>query len=248
MLGDDGDDPVHRIGDGRTDTAADDLATFAYVGTDNVACETRPVALWGAGRFTGGDVRRFGWNGFMATPDGGTLVLDPSWKGVDFSKILPSSWQIVFDGEEQDGFLTFTNMNKSSDEIGLMYDGELMPKAWPVIEYSFDAQKWMSLEINSRIEVPMGGRIYFRGKNPKGLSASDSAYFRFASKGKYAVSGDVMSLIDYEKRVTEIPCEFCFAHLFENMSITTAPTLSATTLKDCCYYRMFSGATSPDHL
>lgn len=67
---------IHRIGDGRTDTAAADLATFAYVGASDVDCQTRPVALWGAGRMTSGDVARFGWKGFLATPEGGTLVLD----------------------------------------------------------------------------------------------------------------------------------------------------------------------------
>ena len=67
---------IHRIGDGRNDTAVADLATFAYVGTSDVDCRTRPVALWGAGRMTSGDVARFGWKGFLATPEGGTLVLD----------------------------------------------------------------------------------------------------------------------------------------------------------------------------
>ena len=67
---------IHRIGDGSADTAAADLATFAYVGTNDVDIQTRPVALWGAGRMTSGDVARFGWKGFLATPAGGTLVLD----------------------------------------------------------------------------------------------------------------------------------------------------------------------------
>lgn len=43
---------AYQLGDGRTDDAADDLATFAYIGDGVAACTDRPVAIYGAGRVT----------------------------------------------------------------------------------------------------------------------------------------------------------------------------------------------------
>lgn len=43
---------AYQLGDGRTDDAADDLATFAYVGDGAAACTDRPIAIYGAGRVT----------------------------------------------------------------------------------------------------------------------------------------------------------------------------------------------------
>ena len=83
--------------------------------------------------------------------------------------------------------------------------------------------------------------VYVRGLNPKGLSTSSDFPVHFELKGKWSVSGDVMSLINYAKKETEIPCSYCFYRLFANTEIISAPELPATVLAPHCYESMFEG-------
>ena len=117
-------------------------------------------------------------------------------------------------------------------------------KESPVLEYSTDGVKWEPVKFGTAMKVYAKEKVYLRGLNPKGLSFGDQTYVTIETKGKFEVSGDVMSLIDYRTKVTEIPNEYCFFRLFYNSSITTAPKLSASVLKPCCYWEMFYGSES----
>lgn len=117
-------------------------------------------------------------------------------------------------------------------------------KESPVLEYSTDSVKWEPVKFGAAMKVYAKEKVYLRGLNPKGLSFGDQTYVTIETKGKFEVSGDVMSLIDYRTKVTEIPNEYCFFRLFYNSSITSAPKLSASVLKPCCYWEMFYGSES----
>ena len=69
-------------------------------------------------------------------------------------------------------------------------------------------------------------------------------HYQFVMSGSIAASGNVMSLVDSEVKTTTIPNDFCFAKLFYYCSaLTSAPELSATTLRKDCYYDMFVWCT-----
>ncbi|MCQ2050841.1 MAG: leucine-rich repeat protein [Bacteroidaceae bacterium] len=93
-----------------------------------------------------------------------------------------------------------------------------------------------------------GDKVYFRNKSDKVTNFSTSAenYYRFSIRNnKISVSGNVMSLVDKRCAKTTIPNNYCFAKLFEYCtSITSAPKLPATELKEGCYYRMFTGCNN----
>ena len=94
----------------------------------------------------------------------------------------------------------------------------------------------------------VGDKVYFRknGKEAATTFSNDNTnYASFVMTGKIAASGNIMSLIDRSCETTAIPCNYCFEGLFWNCtSLTAAPKLPATTLKEYCYEEMFYLCTS----
>jgi hypothetical protein len=113
----------------------------------------------------------------------------------------------------------------------------------PNIEYTTNGGvTWIPLaEGETVILANEGDKAYIRGVNPNGFSQGPDNYSQFKTSGHIATSGSVMSLIDGEGSATEIPNDYCFVHLFDNTTITAAPTLPATSLKEGCYSYMFAG-------
>ncbi|MBR5971688.1 MAG: leucine-rich repeat protein [Paludibacteraceae bacterium] len=133
----------------------------------------------------------------------------------------------------------------------------------PDVQYSADEGKtWQTWAENEALILKnVGDKIYVRGNNPDGFShmanlqKSDGEetgqYTNFKMSGEIAASGSVMSLIDGKGESLVIPCDFCFAHLFDGQrnsqmqedimttALTKAPELPATTLTKGCYLDMF---------
>lgn len=153
-------------------------------------------------------------------------------------------WTIEYEaaGEDPSGGgpapLCFTPL-KGAGSIRVVNEG----KSKLYVEYSIDGVKWIPFDPLKPMEIKCGDgqSIYLRGKNPNGLTTDPGiGFFHITTDSPFGVSGDVMSLIDYEKKVTEIPCDYCFYHLFETAEeIYSAPTLSATVLRPHCYEGMF---------
>ena len=122
----------------------------------------------------------------------------------------------------------------------------------PSIQYSFDGDSWSDWNEKTIITLEnTGDKVYVRGDNSKGFSFNAKKYTHFGMKGKISSSGSVMSLIDPNESSTEIPNSGCFFKLFSDCkSLTQAPKLPATTLKDSCYYSLFENcenlATVPE--
>ncbi len=112
----------------------------------------------------------------------------------------------------------------------------------PDLQYSLDeGQTWTQMRVGDTIMLRNeGDKAYLKGDNPAGFSRVNNTT-RFGMKGTVAVSGNVMTLIDEVGLTTEIPCDYCFADLFIGCPITSAPELPALTLKEQCYYSMFTG-------
>lgn len=122
----------------------------------------------------------------------------------------------------------------------------------PNMQYSLDGDSWYDWNDNVKITLEnIDDKVYVRGDNPKGLSLKNTKYTHFGMKGKISASGSVMSLITKDESSIDIPNSNCFYKLFfECNSLTQAPKLPATILKDSCYYSMFekceSLATAPE--
>lgn len=136
-------------------------------------------------------------------------------------------------------YLTFTSEGTTTISLTNYEDNA------PVLYYSRDKTNW-SLWDYSELSFTNGAPLYICGDNPEGFGRSKSKRSTFTTSGdSFGVSGDVMSLINKDEKVTVIPCEGCFSALFYQCGqIVSAPTLPATTLTDYCYYCMFYSCTN----
>ena len=139
----------------------------------------------------------------------------------------PSDSCLCFTAEDDNVSLTIENIGDNN----------------PNIEYTTNGGvTWSPLRAGEHIILAeKGDKVHVKGVNPNGFSRQEDVYTRFKMSGPIHVSGSVMSLIDGEGYSTEIPNAYCFAHLFENTTITQAPSLPAETLKESCYAYMFAG-------
>ncbi len=128
-------------------------------------------------------------------------------------------------------------------------------------EYSVGGGAWTTVTFGE--EVTFGGDnkdLRLRGKSEvgtAGIVTSDSEVgdvsvvgctISFAgeteSGADVAASGDIRTLVDYEKFSTVSTANARFAYLFKDCTVlTSAPELPATTLATSCYAGMFLGCT-----
>ena len=160
---------------------------------------------------------------------------------------IPEGWTV----ENADGtvpispskYLTFTS--EGTTTISLAYG---VNKIDPVVYYSTDAQNWMQWDY-SELTFSNDKPLYMCGDNPDGFNAIryNSLFIRTfnASGDSFAVSGDIMSLIDFNNDLTTLPVAGCFYELFKGCTLLTgAPALPATKLTDSCYLGLFNGCSS----
>ena len=136
-------------------------------------------------------------------------------------------------------YLTFTS--EGTTTVGLTNTGDNAP----VLYYSTDAETW-TLWDYSGITFTSTAPLYICGDNPEGLNTTTSKRSKFVADGdKFAITGGIMSLIDYNEDILEIPSEACFRALFAGCTLLTkAPDLPATILTARCYDCMFEGCSN----
>ena len=114
----------------------------------------------------------------------------------------------------------------------------------PDVQYSINGGTWEQLGSRDDVFLEKGDKIYFKGNNPQGFSSGETVYTSFGMDGEFSASGSVMSLIDGEGELLEIPNDSCFIYLFADCKgLISAPELPATTLKKYCYGNMFEGCS-----
>ena len=120
----------------------------------------------------------------------------------------------------------------------------------PNLEYSTDGETWQEWQHTTADGVhtfdtltltAVGDRVYMRGDNQNGLGtlpegAEMPLFSHFEMTGKIAAGGNIMSLLDKDAEMTEIPVTG-FALLFgdltgenSNTSLTTAAAMPAVTV------------------
>ena len=163
----------------------------------------------------------------------GTFVKAPEmdkWTP-DSESGIPSGWTVE-NVVTASKYLTFTS--EGTTTISLSCFSSNTPKLF----YSYDKTNWTKWDY-SALEFTSSSPLYLCGDNPGGFS-SGLGTNQFVDDGSnYGVSGDIMSLLDYDNDIKEIPSIKCFSSLFYGCKLTEAPSLPATTLTEGCYSYMF---------
>ena len=132
-------------------------------------------------------------------------------------------------------YLTFSAQEEQAFSIS---------KSLNTLEYSLNGSEWVSLGV--RI-VDFGGELgnlRLRGKSQSGTALSSYDYSRFVFENDIQVecTGDIRTLVDYERYTTVSTVDARFCCLFKDCAqLKSAPDLPATSLADYCYYGMFEG-------
>ena len=123
-------------------------------------------------------------------------------------------------------------------------------KNWDgMLQYSTNGSTWNTW--NGTAISSVGGKLYLRGTGNTKITGNSTDY-RFVFTGtdslRIACEGNIESLLDC-KTVSDgghpTMSNYCYMSMFTDCtSLTTAPSLPATTLSECCYRQMFLGCTS----
>ena len=117
------------------------------------------------------------------------------------------------------------------------------------LQYSVNFGDWKDVVADT--EVDFGGKIgelRLRGKNRYGTATEAFIYSTISFTNpdvEVACTGDIRTLLDWEKYKTVDTKDACFFYLFDGCKVlTSAPDLPGTTLAWNCYYFMFQNCTS----
>lgn len=173
-----------------------------------------------------------------------------------YINVIPESF------EPNGEYLAFSGLNYGGSIAYECNDNDI------IIEYSHDAQQWLSWEKTVKLSLNTGTKIYVRGGN-----WNEQTDLRFKMSGRVAASGNFMSLLYYDdfayrisfdknfklynifrgcENLVEAPdlpatvlYKDCYRNLFRDCTnLTKAPDLPAATLASGCYSGMFYGCSS----
>ena len=114
------------------------------------------------------------------------------------------------------------------------------------LEYRTNTKvEWQNYVLGTTINLAnIDDWVEMRNQGLQTLNNTNSNYHQFAMTGKIAASGKIQFLLDKTGELLSVSA-YCYSFLFYNCtSLTTAPSLPATTLADQCYYYMFTGCTN----
>ena len=147
-------------------------------------------------------------------------------------------WGLCFTAEEPN---VVVNMSKTGSPPAV------------TLETSLDGVTWTDFDADGGTTpvtlAAVGDKVYFRagsGGNAK-MSSNIDKYRCFTLSATCSASGVISSLLSQDTPVFNLSTDnsYAFFRLFDGCtSLTTAPSLPATTLADCCYFQMFYGCTS----
>ena len=117
------------------------------------------------------------------------------------------------------------------------------------LQYSVNNGKWQDVVKDQKVTFGgTHGDLRLRGTNTNGtaINVSQNSTIIFTNKDEpVACTGDIRTLLDWEKYKTVDTKNAKFCYLFDGCSVlTSAPELPATTLAEDCYHGMFWNCTN----
>lgn len=158
---------------------------------------------------------------------------------------IPASGITVYPYFEQDIELKHcVGLQALHDSTVSLITHGLDQKDAPDVKWSKDGVTWEPYKLGEIKTIKSGEVIYFKGRNAKGFSTSETTYTSFSIGGAVSLTGDVMTLINdgQAEEDPKIPCDHCFYRLFENCSgivSISSNFLPSVHLKRYCYAYMF---------
>ena len=144
--------------------------------------------------------------------------------------------------DDLDTALEFTSPNPFSISAPKNWDGKL--------EYT-NGNEWKTWDGSAIAsgEIESNHCIYLRGTGNSKITGTSADTAKWSIAGtNIACNGDIDLLLDYatvKRGERPAMASYCYSSMFNGCtSLTTAPSLPATTLASYCYYSMFRGCTS----
>ena len=110
------------------------------------------------------------------------------------------------------------------------------------LEYSVNNGEWKSLGTTTVSFGAYLGDLRLRGKSKEGTKG---AIISFGNTVSVSSSGDIRTLVDYERYNSTSTADAVFSCLFKDCTqLISTPALPAKTLASSCYSQMFSGCTN----
>ena len=136
-------------------------------------------------------------------------------------------------------YLCFTSTGDST--VAIAQEGTPNTSANKVIQYKLNDGQWQTWDL-SAITLSDGDKMYLKSDDEIPMAENvHNIYKYFVMTGSIAASGNSMSLLNFSATLVD----FAFCSLYKGCtSLTAAPELPATTLKQGCYASMFQGCTS----
>ena len=139
-------------------------------------------------------------------------------------------------------YLTFQSTSNFTLKV---YDNT---KHWDgTLYYSTDTTTWIEWDGTTTLSS-VGNKLYLAGSGNTIIAGpSDNCRWVLAGSNIECI-GNIENLLDYETVASgghPAMANSCYGYMFYGCtSLTTAPSLPATTLADYCYYYMFEGCTA----
>lgn len=179
--------------------------------------------------------------------EGNTYTLSMPWEDITKTAIT-----VYFYSKEEDVGVEDCVKVTAKENTSLTFTKSDAMSKKPNLQYCLDieAQEWVNFPDTAGLTIQAGSSIYLRGDNPTGWSQSATAYATLKFEGDISIAGNVMGLLDNARaQITEMPNNYCFAHLFEGSTGITSienpgKFLPAQNLTQHCYDSMFKGCTS----
>lgn len=188
-----------------------------------------------------------GW--VYGVADSGTFVAHPSADWTRGNNGIPTNWNVQLANVPlSEQYLTFDILG--SGTIGWSYSSS---SNGATIKYRKNYGDWTTLystaSSGTTISVVNGDVIQFKNDRNSSYGSSSSSYYSFTATCNFNAKGNIMSLHNSSSfsSLTTIPGTYDFYRLFmsnENLIDASELIMPATTLKDYCYFAMFSGCTN----
>jgi len=111
------------------------------------------------------------------------------------------------------------------------------------LQYKTANSSWTSYTEGDIIPVNEGDYVQFKGDNSTFAYDPWSGRHSFVTSGTFALSGNVMSLLDSTLESRTISAEYALYGMFGGTGITRAPLLPASSLYDGAYFDIFNGCS-----
>lgn len=169
-------------------------------------------------------------------------IQDSQYKKIIGYGLAESEYSFQIDLYKNGIPLTFVLLEKATNSSCVLKLNKFGSPGNVSLRYSKNFSNYDEFSLTNGIEINLGDVISLSGiNNSFSQNTQNYYYFSISNSTKFACYGNVMSLVNWNKNITNNNQFIC---LFRDSNIVKAPQLPATVLTQGCYQQMFSGCVS----